>query len=1007
VKTLSPFKRLTQGLLISLTALSALSARAEKMDLSTHTMVIEQIETALHDMDQNDPSRGPVLLRLGDLYSERARLDALDEVSKDCKQDCFSSSKDRRTSIRYYEQGLPLAGRDLKGKVLIQLAHLHEILGEKKPAEDIYRKIIKGKKGEYDPEVLGLAYSGRGEIEFARNDFKNARQDFKNSLRLANPARKGYVTYRIAWCDLNLGNLDQAIAGLTKILKNKDLLLHESTEGAVIDTSFQSDVARDLATFYARGEVTEKTVRTLVELSPNKKENLVYLANELERLGNKKSAMLVWGVYVRDEKGSTAEKIAAHLRSAQDEFDTGSKAKVISELNQAADIWKKSGCSDKAVCEGLQSQFKKFVADWSRSQKKNPTPELFQAYSIYVSLFQDDAEMHYRSAQLARDLKMYKQSSDEFQKAAILAQNSKDKSVSQVFEPALLAEIEMAELSKDPAAREAAYLNYLKMNPNGAKSLDVRYQRAHIFYERTQYKEAADAFHDVALHPGAKLDFEIQTKAADLALDSTVFLKNDVQLETWAGEFALAFPKRSADYNKISRKAALNQVASTTNNGQSSNSELEKALAKLDHVDLRGSSTSEQIAFYKNKINLAQKVQNIDASEKAGIAMERIKGLSNGDREFALTAQVWSAEMSYDFTKAFRISQKMKFPKLSTEERLLRLAMLAELSGHNPRPFQDQYLKTTRNSEKAAIMRAKIVRTASSPERELHKQLPYLKNQPDLVANLSIESFARTHDYREASQILKNSRVRNTSAGRILARTVFLREFDVKSLQLSHQRLNTKSDSRLQKTLAERISLLKQNEALAQQAIRTHDWTLQVLTLSNLSAQNQRLYSDIMNLPVPRGLKPAQKAQYGQLVAAKARPFQMQAEKIQSKVTELWQHSQELDQLIEDYNSVSSHTNSRLKNVIALQLNALKNHAPAGSAQRLEQVLSSSSESEPSNRDVQNALAQAKQRPFNVADMQKLKDLEEKRGSDTMAAYLDARMSRLQAGQSTQAGMKQ
>src|SRR6476646_2030307 len=80
---------------------SAAEKVQEKMDLETHTLVVEKLRSVLKN-DLKDVARAPIQLRLADVLSERARLKAQKEVESNC-DDCQKSKEDRQEALSLYE----------------------------------------------------------------------------------------------------------------------------------------------------------------------------------------------------------------------------------------------------------------------------------------------------------------------------------------------------------------------------------------------------------------------------------------------------------------------------------------------------------------------------------------------------------------------------------------------------------------------------------------------------------------------------------------------------------------------------------------------------------------------------------------------------------------------------------------------------------------------------------------------------------------------------------------
>lgn len=999
--------------------LQAPIARAEKMDAETHTIVIEKMEQVLSEGREDETLRlYPIRARLADLYAERARLRSMDEAEKNC-QDCTGSLDDRKRALALYEQVVKVAPKDKRGPVFIQMAHLYEIIGQPQKAVQVYQGMIRAGEREHGRKLVAEAYAGLAEAQFAKADFRSALKNFQTSVRLSEPNKRGYLTYRVAWSQLNLGNQPAAVNTLVRILRSPQLLTRDSSQGPIFDESFQEDASRDLATFLCRGDVGPRDIRLLESLTPAraKRDNLHHLATECERLGNKHAALVAWAEFLENETNPT-DRLEALVRVAQIRFDLGQKPQALQNMKKGVDEWKKRGCKDENACLPLRMRLRKIVIDWNRTEKKKPTRTLLDAYQAYLSKFDDDVEMTAWAALVARETKQNRSAASLYYQASVLAHASlkgkrplnpvekeftaKDaKETQEILEGSLVGAIEMAELAKDAKLRQTAYDHYLELNPNGKMAMKVRYQRGHLAYEQGNHKLAVSRFDEfvssnecqAAQRAKKSEGAELCVQAADLALDSLVLLKNEPELEKSALKFASLVPTRRIEYLKIARKSALNQVAKTTNDPKSSTSELNKALEKLGTVNLAGATKDEQIIYWKNRLMLAEKAKNLDETDRSANGLLGVRGLSAQDREFGLSRKAWVAEMRLDFKRAYQISKNLAMPELSKEDRLLRLALLAELAGSNPRVHENQYLALRPRGLRAALLRANIVRKARSPMAEMRRQESELQKTPSVYAPLALEIFARTKDTRFAEKAIKVRGVLREPAGQELARHLFLKDFDALRVRLARHKIRSSSDALLGRTLGDRVAMLDQAEQAAAQAVRTGDWTLQLVTLSVLATENKRLHGDIMSLPVPKKLKGAQRDAYSKQVAARARPFLNKAEQIQKKLEAFWGNDSQFDAIAGDYKKAPR----EFKPVLSKDLRLIAQLAPSGPRRTLERALSASDDL-PSQREIVAAREDVKESPFSVGRLKELKELEEKRGQVAMVTYLDARLDSLNDG---------
>ncbi len=973
-----------------LVAMSAVSF-AEKMDVETHSLLIEKLERVVSQGDTNDVSVVEVRLRLADLLAERARLHLLAAEG----QDSPAAKKDRKRSLHHYTSIFEKVDNDRRAKVMMQMAHLNESLGDTAKANALFERIVSEGPQVHLPAAVGQAQAGIGDLLYRKGEFAKALVKFKSSLQLSSSDRKGWITYRIAWCHLNLGLTEVATQNLIMILRTPEFITHRTSTGETeVDTTFQEDVAQDLVSFLARGNLTIDKIHMLMELTPERlrPESLRSLAKETERLGKKKNAITVWTLILEDSKDAV-EIIEGHVHLAILEWGLDHKADAVEQLAKATQVWQKQGCKDKDECLSIQNRFRKLVVDWNRLEKERVSLELLQAYNVYNTQFDEQYDMHFWAAQTARILKRYNEASELYRRASILAHRElaakQDKGVREMFEAALIAQIEMAESGGDLAIREKAYNHYLELNPKGERALEVRYQRARVWYDQNHADRATGEFREVALTDD-KGQIKLRKKAADLSLDALVLAKQEGRIETWALEFAKAFPQARVEYLNIARRAVLKEVAAVSNDTKSSNSELKQAARRLREVNLEGTSAEERRLIFKNHLVLAVRTQDLEETDRAADRLLALKGVSYTDRELALEKKVWAAEMRLEFDQAFRLTKKMEMNKTRIEDRELRLAYLAELAGRNPRPHYENVLGSPVSRSKKILAATRLVRLSNHPWRELKRHESTLRSDRDLFANLVLELYAKSRNKHEVRAYLDSPSFPRHAAGRAIARSFELPTFNKFDKKIAQHRLLTASDALVKRTLTQRLALLKEADQIATKAIQTQDFILQAIALSIVERENLRLYKEVLNLPAPSKLKPDQKKQYQQALTAQATPFQRKASEVDKKLSEFWANSA----VIEDLRQQVQNSSGSVTHLLAEQYRDLGKHAPSSVRSRLESAIADAN-NRPSAGQVADARRALQRDPFSAHQAAKLKDMEAELGRDAMVTYLDARLIQL------------
>ena len=976
---------------------SGVANASEKMDLDTHSLVVDKLRSVLKN-DIKDVARAPIQLRLADVLAERARIKVNLEVEANC-QNCKQAKEDRKEALSLYESAFEnknVGAAVDKGAVLIQMAHLNELLLENEKAARIYEQAISSPKGKYSQKTIATSYSSLGDYHFRKGEFSKSKSFYEKALKISSEGMKGSITYRIAWCKLNLGDTAQATAMIRKILNTPELMTRETSQGPTFDASFQVDVSRDFATFLARGQVSQKSIEELKAVSPEKvqKSNVEYLATEADRLGDRKGSLLAWSAYLELEPNKE-ERLVAYARISRLHVENGNRDQAVQSLNGLAQEFSAAKCNSES-CQKVIENTRKLIGDWAKVEKKNPSSQLLQGYLAYLKMKSDDLDMIFWAANLAAKLKQNQQAISLFRNASDLAHSKlgkgkteKERTATQsVFEASLLSEIEIAETTKNIEARISAYNHYLNLNPAGSKAWEVKYQLAYIDYEAGKVASAVTAFHNLALVKPCRN--ELCTKAADLSIDGLVTIKDEPRIETYAVEYAKAFPSQSASYLKIARTSVTNQVIRLSQKSDISQSEAAKGLIRLQAVPLSGASESEVVANLKLQISLAEKANDLGQVIAASNKLAGIKGVSAADKSFAVGKLAWAFEMSFNFEKAYQVVSRIDAPKNQQAQHSLRLAVLADLGGMNPARDEDRYLKLKPHGSDATLLRTKKIRRASNSRAEFQKHSKFLPSE--LAGQLALEVFAKTDDSKFANKILLQSKLRNTQAARTYAGLQLVQEIAQAKKELSRHALRASSDAVLASSLQTRMKLVSRLDKLAIEATQLRDWSAETLAITGLAQENQRLYSEIMNLPVPRKLKAQHRAQYQAAVASKAAPFARNAQILNERAEQLWNQTASLDVITDGFKE----TPAQYRSPLALRIKALQAQAPSSAKSELSSALSSKS-NQVSTRDLVAARKDAQRQPFNVSAVSRLKELESKAGRDSMVAYLDGRLTMLKA----------
>lgn len=966
------------------------------MDLAAHTSLIEKL-TQVMGVSEETVSQQNLRIRLADLHSERARLYAMENQGKGEATYKKEIDKDRKTALSLYDRAFKVAKGETQGRILLQMAHLNRLLGQSSKSKKLFEQIIKDRK-RYSGEVVAEAFIEAGDMEYNSGQFSKALRHFRASAKIKASKRKSYANYRIAWTQFHLGNTKTSIRLMTNLLKDTNSF--KRIDGSH-DSSFQEEASRDLATFFARNDIKAADIQTLIEVSPAnvKESNLTYLANELDRGGKKHSSLQVWSI-IGSQKNRGDEKIEGQIKIARIQYDLGKKTATVKEIDIAAKMLKRD-CEDAKNCEVLQQQLRKIITDWGKAEEVNPSAQLISAYQIYTDNFVD-LELSYWAGIAAHKRKQFKEAFTFYKKSAELSfeylkdksKKTKDRNINTIFEGSLLGAIDVAEQSKLVDLRDEAYAQYMKLNPEGQKALEVEYQIAHLLLEKKKHSEAANKFREIALtsRSGPK---SIKDKSADLSLDTLVIIKDDEKIESWALEYAQKIPKRSSEFLVIARKSILNQAANAINNDKASDSELERQYKKLVNANLKGATNADKINFYKHRSLIAVKIKDVEALIASSNAIYNAKGVTAEEKNEALIKLTWANEMKFHFKSSYSTYKRVKPAKNKTADYYLKLGTLAELAGYSAISHYEKFISHSRNKTLQREVAFSIVRLSKNKTKAFNKHSSLLSGNLKLYMQAGLMAYEHGRSASIKKQLLRKRGSSATFEGQQIERIDALADMNADIRKLSRHKLRSSGPKNLKNSIQERINLIAKVERATDQAIRKKDFTLQLVGLSSLSAENKRLAQDILKLPTPKGLKAQQRAEYRKLIEAQVAPYNEKSQLLLSKTDELWNKRE--DSIIMDIMDLSTQTKSAgsklateelaAVNAVAKKLNykALTLTKKRQQRQKLSQELDS----------VRSLVAK---NPFDSRHLKKMKEIETKLNDGPMVAYLDARLSDLNTG---------
>ena len=953
---------------------------------SMDDQLIDKMNYVYLHLSPQDSSKLSVTLRLADLLSERARKDSRKELEAGCSP-CVAGVKDRQKALSLYKEALPKTDAATRLRVMVQVGHLHDLLGQDEQAVQAYQSVIKDST---DEAVKAESLMALGEMKFKKRQYSASRDYFAQVVKLQNVSQKGYAQYRLAWSEFYLQNNEKAVALLKEQLENPRLLTRGTGSNQEVDPEFQEEVAHDFVTFAARRKLKSGELEETFKLLPKKNQlgNIHYLALEQERLGFNEDANKTW-LFLIDKQSEPQDRLESLIHLADLYRSLQDRAKAYVYFQKAIELWPEAQ-KNCANCKELKSHLRKTVIGWNEVEKKKPSDELIQAYEKYLSLFPETDMMVWQgqvAAQAGKDQVAYNSYRSAVQNLTVELKNKnveKKADKEKWLEACLLGMIDSAEKLKNADLQKEAYAAYLANSQQKTKTFEVQYQLAHLLYEKGNYEEASKELRELALNP--KGNMEWREKSADLALDSLVLLKKEDQLATWSKEFSVALPKKKKEFEEVRRKTILNQSVEQAKAGNDT-----QALATLAAWNGSEASNDEKKIVYKNKILLAEKTKNW--REARSSVDEYLKlPLNAEEQKFALSQKAYLAELVLDFPTSLEATQKIPVATAeSKSEHYLKLALLASLSNKDPNSFYQQYLKADQDPEKTAIVAKRLIENSNQPKEAWKNYQSYLSKKPEMYADVLFGLYAKTKDPQWMDLAMKKPEVKNTTSGRLMLQEKILANYQDLKKSFAASQIESKNQAVMAKSLKARMNLIDKAEALGKQAIDDKTWVGQIVTLHMLAEEHKRFYQEVMALPMPQGLSEEEQGQYLGMLSTQAGPHLTKSKDLEAKLQEFWAQKQSFKEFQDSIQSVEGPKSEFLakqwKMVEAIAPSDLQSYFVVQSKPRgLASV---------SLADLEQARQSVRENPLTKEPLEKLLQLEKKAGREDMVGYLEKRIENL------------
>ena len=970
---------LTSALVISL---SSVTFSYEKMDLETNALVIQKLERALPLSKDETVKYKIVLLRLGDAYSEKARLLFMDETEKG-KTHQDKTKATRNTAINYYKKSLKhLSSRQEKVKVYYQIAHLSQMNGLLASAKRYFSKVVKT---QTTGRLPSLAFTALGDMSYDRKHFKSALIYYNNALKTKNPPREGYLVHRKAWTHYALAQNRKAVRLLEIVLKTPKLL---SDKSGRIDEIFLKEVATDFALFSAKLPITSSVVKKVVDLTPrrNLQEVLFTFSEETERLGKHRATLLVLNAIRDNIELNTKEEGELTTRYALLAFNLNDRKTARNEFSKALKLWGKADC-DKSSCGNFKTELRNLLVHWQKSDKLRPNLSLLEAFEAYLTTFPNDSELYLHAGVIASQIKQYNRALTLHEKGV------KNTEEQRLKEANLVALLENAENIKSSKSKIDAYDFYLEHGRNPKDRENVLFLKASALFGLKKFDKSNEIFKSLLASKHLKDNERITS--ANKYLEGLTKLNDHDKVYSESHRLIKRFPTEKKAYAAINRTAALKLSRDVINSKDREQDTLLKAQKRLEKANTFNASESEKLKLSKAALLLS--IMRKDLQDTSRIAKNILdnRKLSRSDRDQILLDLAWAEEMMVNFKRAYKASIGVEAPRIPKAKWSLKLALLAELAGEPSKDHYQDFIKYTRSRREANLIRAKLIREGGVSWKEIEEEKSALLYSPELLAELVLEAYARRPYKEKADEYLKYRKVRRTAHGSAVHRHLLSIGVQKASKKLTRHKLRNQSQYLLNKTMADRMALLDSLESDVNKAISQSDWPLLAIGFQTLQKEYKRFINDIKGAPAPANLRGKERQAYFQELKKSLIPFQTKQAQYEKKAKEFWADGNS----IQTYTTLLSTATSNVKRFLRKEAQLLASTSTSSKTRRrINEAINSSGSSRIAIASISQAWKNVKQDPFDIGALEDLKDLETRRGSDAVISYIDLRIQAIKGG---------
>ena len=591
-------------------------AQREQLTEAKREELITQLETLVRRFPDDSPRKPDLLFQLGEAYWEKSKAlrRAETEAAGDtAREDHRPSDAVRGRAMEAYARLLKTFPRyERRDEVLFSLAYDLEDVGRDDEAVAQYRTLLRDfPSSKYAPD----AWLELGNHAFDKGNLATAQDAYQHASRIGAARVRSYATYKLAWCDFNLGDFEGAREKLARVVDG-------SAGGTKTLQDLRTEALVDLTRVYVRLERPDDALAYFQRTTQGaeRRKLVTRLANALTDAGELNGALRVYKAALQaeplaPEAGTWQQAVVRVYDGLHDRDRVRVEAQRLGEMVHPGTRWWESNAGSpqslRAGFEAAEETLRTLVTGYHQEAQRTGSPRTYRlaadVYRAYLSAFARDADpewtsdhafnMSFYAAETAWGMGDWRAAAEQYERVvdfripdratarevsdqryrasaaydAVLAwdrlvdaehghpraapSRADEKQKGGLRARTATAPTTASPLSEAEQRLVAACDRYADRFPDAKDALDIRYQAAVVFFERGQTPAALERFGKlIALAP----DSDRARQAADLTLNVLETKGDWLALSAKAQEYArnAALARPGTDFAKRVTKVA-------------------------------------------------------------------------------------------------------------------------------------------------------------------------------------------------------------------------------------------------------------------------------------------------------------------------------------------------------------------------------------------------------------------------------------------------------------------